>query len=78
MENLANFVKEKGKYGIDAWVPKEEKKDDLPDAESVGKAAEAATKAAESVAEKVGSAASGATEAVKSALKDDSPDHDEL
>ena len=84
VEDLAKFVKEKGKYGIDVYANKgAEKKEEaeLPDAESIGKAAEAATKVAEKVTEKVGSVASEATEAVKSAVKDQevpNEHHDEL
>ena len=83
IEDLAKFVKENGKYAIDVYAGKEDKKDDsdLPDAESMGKAAEAASKVAESVTDKVKSAASDATEAAKSAVKDtDTPSegHDEL
>ena len=85
IEDLAKFVAENGKYAIDVNAgKKDDKKEDadMPDAESMGKAAEAATKVAENVADKVGSAASDATEAVKSAVKPDTdtPEdgHDEL
>jgi hypothetical protein len=75
---LAKFVKEKGKHGIDAYAAKSSKEEDvLPDAEQVGKAAEAAT---EKIADKAKSVASEATEAVKTMAKDtDGEDpHDEL
>lgn len=60
---------------------KEEKKADLPDAESVGRAAEAATNVAESIADKAKSVGSDATEAVKTAVQDSGTEdehHDEL
>ncbi|KAI4153075.1 MAG: hypothetical protein LQ340_002530 [Diploschistes diacapsis] len=86
VEGLAKFIKESGKYQVDAWVPekeetKEEKKADLPDAESVGRAAEAATNVAESIADKAKSVGSDATEAVKTAVQDSGTEdehHDEL
>ena len=76
VEDLAKFVKEKGKYGIDVSTSKAAAKDDdveMTDAAGMGKAAEAAT----GVAEKAKSVASEASEAVKTAVAD-SDDHDEL
>lgn len=76
VEDLAKFVKEKGKYGVDAYASKPAAKDEdveMTDAAGMGKAAEAAT---EKVADKAKSVVSEATEAVKTVLADD--DHDEL
>ena len=78
IEDLIKFVKEKGKYGIDASAKTEAKVDDvLPDAEQIGKAAEAAT---EKLSDTIKSVASEATEVVKTMLKDDEVEdpHDEL
>ena len=80
IEDLAAFVKENGKYKIDAYEGKnetdnDEEADETPLAEGMGEAARAAT-------ESVKSAATEATEAVKSAVKDtdgeDGQEHDEL
>ena len=78
IEDLAEFVKENGKYKVDAFEGKKETGDDTesPLAEGMGEAAKAATKAAKS-------AASEATEAVKTAVTDsdaadDGSEHDEL
>ena len=77
IEDLANFVKENGKYKVDVYEGKSgnETTDEgadipMPDAEGMGKAAEAAT-------EKVKEYASEATEAVKTAAVDQG-EHDEL
>lgn len=77
-EDLAQFVKENGKYKFDAYEGKNETGDDseAPLADGMGEAAKAATKSAKS-------AASDAAEAVKTAMTgDDSADggeeHDEL
>ena len=77
VEDLAKFVKENGKYSIDAFAAKGGEKGDaaMPDAEGLGKAAEAAT---EKVKETVKSVASEATEAVKSAAPGTDDPHDEL
>ncbi|KAL8865642.1 MAG: hypothetical protein Q9174_006780 [Haloplaca sp. 1 TL-2023] len=73
IEDLANFIKENGKYKIDVYegqTPSNETAEEEDEEEGmVGKAAEAAT---EKVKEKVKDAA----EAVKTAAKDE--DHDEL
>ena len=76
IEDLAAFIKENGKYKVDAYEGKNETgDDDMPMAEGMGEAAKAAT-------ESVKSAAGEATEAVKSATKDtdgeDGQEHDEL
>ena len=78
IEDLAEFIKENGKYKVDAYEGKNETGDDTepPLAEGMGEAARAATETAKS-------AASEATEAVKTAVKDtdeadDGAEHDEL
>ncbi|KAH0542932.1 hypothetical protein FGG08_002701 [Glutinoglossum americanum] len=70
IEDLANFIKEKGKYQVDAYVAKEE----AESSETVEHAAPAATEMAEGTTE---SAASEATETVKP-KGDDEEIHDEL
>lgn len=78
IEDLAEFIKENGKYKVDAYEGKNETDDDTeaPLAEGMGEAAKAATETAKS-------AASDATEAVKTAVTDsdgadDGSEHDEL
>lgn len=77
MEDLAEFIKENGKYKYDAYEGKNETGDDeeMPMAEGMGEAAKAAT-------ETIKSAASDAAEAVKTAVGDtdgeDGSEHDEL
>ena len=78
IEDLAEFVKENGKYKVDVFEGKKEAGDEseAPLAEGMGEAAKAATETAKS-------AASEATEAVKTAVKDsdsadDGSEHDEL
>ena len=76
IEDLAAFVKENGKYKVDAYEGRNETEEDaeMPDADEMGKAAPAAT-------DKVKSVVSEAAEAVKTAVKDtdsDKDDHDEL
>ena len=78
IEDLAEFIKENGKYKVDAFEGKNETGDDTqaPLAEGMGEAAKAATESAKS-------AASEATEAVKTAATDsdgadDGSEHDEL
>lgn len=78
IEDLAAFIKENGKYKVDAYEGKNDTDEstDVPLAEGMGEAAKAATKTAKSVV-------SEATEAVKSAVQDgDAVDggeeHDEL
>ena len=86
VEDLANFVKESGKYGVDALeAAGADEEEELPDADGIGSAAPAASKKADkakaAVKDKVKSAASEATEAVKTAVADtdsDGSDHDEL
>ncbi len=79
IEDLAKFVAENGSNKIEVVIPDADT--EMPDAESMGKAAEAATKSASSVVEKVTDAAkskvSEAAEAVKSAAPD-ADEHDEL
>ena len=76
IEDLARFIKESGKHAVDAYVaaPKEDEAE-MPDAEQMGKAAEAAT---EGVKESVKSVVSEAAEAVKTAVVDTDEIHDEL
>jgi protein disulfide-isomerase A1 len=82
---LAKFIKENGKWAVDAYVDqsasseeeeKEEEKLDLP------KAAEAATEkvksAASEVTEEAKKAAETATEKVKSAASSATADHEDL
>lgn len=81
IEDLAAFVKENGKYKVDAYEGANATGDDaeneeVPLAEGMGEAAKAATKS-------VKSAAGEAKEAVKTAVKDsdandDGEEHDEL
>ena len=79
IEDLAAFIKENGKFKADAKAggdnETESKENVVPDAEDMGKVAEAATESAKS-------AASEASEVVKTAVKDSddgtSEDHDEL
>ena len=82
IEDLAEFVRENGKYKADAFEGKKETGDDdeAPLAEGMGEAAKAATETAKSAAK---SAAGEAAEAVKTAVKDsdeadDGSEHDEL
>ena len=83
IEDLATFIKENGKYKIDAYVEAEDA--EMPDADEMGKAAPAASKKAEEVKEGVKEAVkskvSEAAQAVKTAVADsdgDGADHDEL
>ena len=78
IEDLATFVKENGKYKVDAYEGKNETEEGeipMPDAEGMGEAAKAAT---EKVKEKAGEA----TEAAKQAMADNddagADEHDEL
>ncbi|MCJ1484686.1 protein disulfide-isomerase precursor [Schaereria dolodes] len=87
IEDLANFIKENGKYKVDAYVPANEtgEEADMPDAEEMGRQAAAATEkaseTAKGVKESVVSVAGEAAETIKSAVMDsdgDQADHDEL
>lgn len=77
IEDLAEFIKENGKYKVDAYEGKNESDEaQAPLAEGMGEAAKAAT-------ETVKSAASDAAEAAKTAAMgdidgDDGSEHDEL
>jgi protein disulfide-isomerase A1 len=79
IEDLAKFVAENGKHGVEVVIPEPDV--EMADAESMGEAAAAATKSAASVVEKATDAAktkvSEAAEAVKSAVSDEDI-HDEL
>ena len=76
IESLAAFVKENGKYGVDAYVAPAEEKPIAEEAEKVGEAAKAAT---EGIKESAKSVVSEAAEAVKTAVADsDEGTHDEL
>lgn len=81
IEDLAEFIKENGKYKVDAFEGKKETGDtEAPLAEGMGEAARAATETAKSAAK---SAAGEAAEAVKTAVADsdaadDGSEHDEL
>ncbi|MCJ1313967.1 protein disulfide-isomerase precursor [Agyrium rufum] len=91
IDDLANFVKENGKFGVDALAGRkdagETKESDAAD-ESLGMAAPAATEKAAEAAESVEEEASGVTdkvkdayEAIKTTVADsdgDTTDHDEL
>ena len=87
IEDLANFVRDSGKYKIDAYVPEEdtvmEDASAGADQETMAKAAPAATvsEEAEGVKEKVKSKVSEAAEAAKTIVGDTDEDlgeHDEL
>ena len=78
IEDLADFIKENGKYKVDAYESAKEVGDEneAPVTEGMGEAAKAATETAKSV---VGEAA----DAIKTAVKDtdsadDGSEHDEL
>jgi len=77
IEDLAEFVKENGKYKVDAYEgANTTDEDEVPLAEGMGEAAKAATKTAKSMA-------SDATDAVKTAVVDsdggdEGEEHDEL
>lgn len=73
IEDLAQFIKENGKFKADAYEGKNETEEG-DDADNIGSAAQAAT-------DKVKSKVSEATEAVKTAAGDsesEGADHDEL
>ena len=75
VDDLAKFIKENGKHGVDAAAAKVDD-EDLPDAEDMGEAAKAASAG---VTDKAKSAVSEAAEAVKTAVGDsDDEVHDEL
>ena len=79
IEDLAEFVKENGKYKIDVTEGKNETEDEMPDADEMGKQAPAATK--EGAKQKVMEGVKEAAEAVKTAVGDsdhDGAEHDEL
>jgi len=84
IEDLANFIKENGKHHVDAYENKTEEAADeeMPDAESMGKAAPAATVSEGGVTESIKSVVSEATEAVKTVAEDTDGEaggeHDEL
>ena len=85
IEDLAKFVKENGKYGVDAYKAPEAEKPVAEEAEKVGEAAKAATESvkdgAEGIKESAKSVVSGAAEAVKTAVAADDEEpagHDEL
>jgi protein disulfide-isomerase A1 len=85
IEDLANFVRDSGKYKVDAYVPEDEDTvmDDASaaDQETLVKAAPAATEEPSGAAEAVKSAVSEAADAVKSVVadgEDDMAEHDEL
>ena len=90
VEDLAKFIKESGKHGVDAMVAvaEDDGEDDMPESDELGKAAPAATAVSEGasavsegVKESVKSMAGDAAEAIKIAIVDsdgDRADHDEL
>ena len=85
VEDLAKFIKESGKYKIDAYEDAKPSESEAAESasETVGSQAPAATESAsEGVAGKVKSVASEAAEAVKTAVADSddggAQDHDEL
>ena len=75
IEDLAEFIKENGKYKVDAYEGQNETDEQAPLAEGMGEAAKAAT-------EVIKTAASEAAEAVKTGMADtdgeDGEEHDEL
>ena len=75
IEDLAEFIKENGKYKVDAYEGQNETDEQIPLAEGMGEAAKAAT-------EVIKTAASDAAEAVKTGMADtdgeDGEEHDEL
>lgn len=75
IEDLAEFIKENGKYKVDAYEGQNETDEQAPLAEGMGEAAKAAT-------EVIKTAASEAAEAVKTGMVDtdgeDGQEHDEL
>ncbi len=77
IEDLAAFIKENGKYKVDAYEGKNDTgAEDVPLAEGMGEAAKAATETVKSVV-------SDASEAAKAAVTDsdavdDGEEHDEL
>lgn len=88
LEDMANFIKDNGKHGIDGLSvlqARDEEDVDMTDAaaETMAKAAPAATEAASGVADQVKSAVSEAAEVVKTFVADnddgvDADTHDEL
>lgn len=81
IEDLADFIKENGKYKVDAYVANDTEDAEMTDAdETMGKQAPAATVGG--AAESVKSAANEATEAVKTMVADSDDSgkeaHDEL
>lgn len=90
IEDLAAFIKENGKYKVDAYEGKNETEEgdiSMPDAEGMGEAAKAATekvkeKVTDKVTDKVKEKAGEATEAAKQAMADSddagAEEHDEL
>ncbi|RMZ89189.1 hypothetical protein DV736_g3584, partial [Chaetothyriales sp. CBS 134916] len=87
IEDLANFVRDNGKWKIDAYAAQDEDEDDVEETSSAETdlpeptPADTASEAAEGVADKVKSAASEVTDAAQSVVADtdDGPhDHDEL
>jgi protein disulfide-isomerase A1 len=82
IEDLANFVRDNGKYKVDAYVEEKEAAETNVD-ETMAQAAPAATESGEGVGDKVKSAVSEAAEAVKTVVADTDSDagaeeHDEL
>ena len=75
IEDLAEFIKENGRYKVDAYEGQNETDEQAPLAEGMGEAAKAAT-------EVIKTAASEAAEAVKTGMADtdgeDGEEHDEL
>jgi len=87
VEDLAKFIAESGTHNIDVNISNETDDTLMPDADAMGKQAEAATKSAASVASEASEAAKAATETVKSKVSDAAEavktavagdDHDEL
>ncbi|KAL9098832.1 MAG: hypothetical protein Q9163_005575 [Psora crenata] len=78
IEDIAAFIKENGKYKVDAFEGKNKSEDDsegIPLAEGMGEAAKAAT---ESVKSKVGEAAEAVTSVAMDMEGDEGQEHDEL
>lgn len=82
IEDLANFVRDNGKYSVDAYVEEKEAAETDAD-ETMAQAAPAATEEGEGIIDKVKSAAADAADAAKTVVADIDGDagaeeHDEL
>ena len=83
VEDLAKFVKEHGKHGVDAYATAEHSDEEMPDVNTaMGSQAPAATPSGEGIVGKVGSVVGEAAEVVMTAVADTDAggvqEHDEL